>query len=146
MDLVYIPKEDVGKVWMIVRPLIQDALAYSGNHHNVGHYFDLCKSGKVQLWLIWDKDKNTINERLNGVVITQIIQRSVTRVLHTPIVTGKNRQKWQHLIEKLENFAKDQGCDVVELVARPGWQKIMDKYNYKKTHVFLEKRIEKEKE
>ena len=34
----------------------------------------------------------------------------------------------------------------MELVARPGWQKILDKYKYKKTHVVLEKNLKKEKD
>ena len=100
--------------------------------------------GKLQLWFLWDDKKNTIQEKMNGVVVSEIINRSIKKVFHLPIVTGKNRQRWQHLIEKLENFAKDQGCDCMELIARPGWQKILDKHNYFKTHVVLEKNLKEE--
>ena len=31
----------------------------------------------------------------------------------------------------------------MELYARPGWQKILQNYNYKRTHVVLEKTITK---
>ena len=30
---------------------------------------------------------------------------------------------------------------MMELIARPGWQKIMEQFDYKKTHVVLEKQI-----
>jgi len=145
MDIVYIPPKNISKVWILAKPYIDDALAYSNSHHHSDHFFELMTKGKLQLWILWDDTKNTTQEKMNGVVISEIIQRSIKKVFHLPIVTGKNRQRWQHLIEKLEDFAKDQGCDLMELIARPGWQKILDKYNYKKTHVILEKEL-KEKD
>ena len=145
MDIVYIPLKDIDKVWVLAKPYIDDALAYSNGHHHSEHFKDLLKKGKLQLWLLWDNDKNTIKEKMTGVVVSEIVIRSIKKVFHLPIVTGKNRQKWQHLIEKLEEFAKDQGCDCMELVARPGWQKILDKHKYFKTHVVLEKNLKEEK-
>ena len=144
MDVVRIPKEEIDKVWILVREYIRNALIYSGSHHHADHYKDLLKNGKLQLWIIWDQDKTTIDEQFNGLVLSQIIQRSIKKVLHLPMVTGKNRQQWQNLIVKIENFAIDQGCDCMELIARPGWQKILDKYNYYRTHVVLEKNLKKE--
>ena len=34
----------------------------------------------------------------------------------------------------------------MELFARPGWKKIMEQFDYKKTHVVLEKQIINKKE
>ena len=129
MDIVYIPVKDIDKVWVLAKPYIDDALAYSNSHHHSEHFKDLIKKGKLQLWFLWDDKKSTVKEKMNGVVVC----------------TGKNRQRWQHLIEKIEEFAKGEGCDCMELIARPGWQKILDKHNYKKTHVILEKEL-KEKD
>lgn len=144
MDIVHIPIKEIDNTWVLAKPYIDDALAYSNSHHHSEHFKDLLKKGKLQLWFLWDNSKNTIQEKMNGVVVSEIIIRSIKKVFHLPIVTGKNRQKWQHLIEKLENFAKDQGCDCMELIARPGWQKILDKHNYFKTHVVLEKNLKEE--
>ena len=144
MDIVYIPKEEINKVWVLAKPYVDDALVYSNSHHHSDHFKNLMVQGKLQLWLLWDDKKNTIQEKMNGVVVSEIINRSIKKVFHLPIVTGKNRQRWQHLIEKLENFAKDQGCDCMELIARPGWQKILNKHNYFKTHVVLEKNLKEE--
>jgi hypothetical protein len=144
MDVVRIPKEEINKVWILVREYIRNALIYSGSHHHADHYKDLIKDGKLQLWIIWDEKKNTVEEQFNGLVLSQIIQRSIKKVLHLPMVTGKNRQQWQDLIVNIENFAIDQGCDCMELIARPGWQKILDKHKYYRTHVVLEKNLKKE--
>jgi len=145
MDIIYIPPKDIDRTWVLAKPYIDDALIYSNSHHHSDHFKDLIKKGKLQLWFLWDENKSTVQEKMNGVVVSEIIQRSLKKVFHLPIVTGKNRQQWQHLIEKLEDFAKKQECDLMELIARPGWQKILDKYNYKKTHVILEKEL-KEKD
>lgn len=144
MDLVRIPKEKIDEVWILVREYIRNALIYSGSHHHADHYKDLLKDGKLQLWIIWDEKKPNVTEQFNGLVLSQIIQRSIKKVLHLPMVTGKNRQQWQDLIVKIENFAIDQGCDCIELIARPGWQKILDKHKYYRTHVVLEKNLKKE--
>lgn len=144
MDIIQIPQKNIDEVWSLVVQAINEALIYSGDHHHSDHYKELLKQGKLQLWILWDDNKNTIQEKYNGLVITQLIIRSKKKVCHMPMVTGKNRQKWQHLIEKIENFAKDQGCDCMELIARPGWQKILDKHKYFRTHVVLEKNLKEE--
>tara|TARA_R100001230_G_C5501600_1_gene45413 strand:- start:347 stop:523 length:177 start_codon:yes stop_codon:yes gene_type:complete len=56
---------------------------------------------------------------------------------------GRHRDKWQHLIKHVEEFAWHNNCDLLELVARPGWKKILKQYGYKESHVLLEKKKEK---
>lgn len=145
MELVYIPTKDIDKTWVLAKPYIDDALAYSGYHTDSDFVYERLKKNTFQLWILWDNDKNTIKEKMNGVVVSEIIKRKLKKVCHLFIVTGKNRQRWQHLIAKIEDFAKDQECDLMELIARPGWQKILDKFNYSKTHVVLEKSLKEEK-
>ena len=45
---------------------------------------------------------------------------------------------------KIEDFAKEEGCKMMELIARPGWQKVLNIFDYKRTHVVLEKKIKQE--
>ena len=59
------------------------------------------------------------------------------------IVTGRQRQQWQHLISVLEDFALENNCTNMELFARLGWKRIMEQFDYKQTHVVLEKTITK---
>ena len=58
-------------------------------------------------------------------------------------MTGRHRDKWQHLIKHVEEFAWKNNCDLLELVARPGWKKVLKQYGYKESHVLLEKKKEK---
>ena len=146
MKLVNIPSSNLDDVWSLVKKDISEALSYSGNQTDAQFVFESIKENKMQLWVVWDKDKPTTLEKYYGVVVTEIVQRKLKRSCQIFIMTGKHRQKWQHLISVLEDFAEEQECQQMELFARPGWQKILQNYNYKRTHVVLEKPIIKTKE
>jgi hypothetical protein len=90
------------------------------------------------------KTKRKAIDKYFGVVVTEIIKRKFGKVCHIYIMTGKQRTKWQHLITKVEDFAKQEDCKMMELIARPGWQRVLDDYGYKRTHVVLEKQIKQE--
>ena len=143
MQLINIPIKKVDEVWSLVKKNIQQALSYSGNHTDADYVYQTIKDGKFQLWVVWDESKKTVKEQYNGVVVTEIVQRKLKRSCHIFIVTGKNRQQWQHLISVLEDFALENECNNMELISRNGWEKIMNKFDYKKTHVVLEKTLTK---
>ena len=146
MKLVNIPSSNLDDVWSLVKKDISEALSYSGNHTDAQFVYESIKENKMQLWVVWDKDKPTTLEKYYGVVVTEVVQRKLKRSCQIFIMTGKHRQKWQHLISVLEDFAEEQECQQMELFARPGWQKILQNYNYKRTHVVLEKQITNKKD
>ena len=146
MELVPIPIQELEKVWGIVEKDIKSALAYSSQLTDSDFVFDTLKEGKFQLWVLWDKKQSKAVDKYFGVVVTEIIKRKFGKVCHIYIMTGKQRTKWQHLITKVEDFAKQKDCKMMELIARPGWQRVLDDYGYKRTHVVLEKQIKQENE
>ena len=146
MNLVRIPTSNADEVWNLVKKDIVEALSFSGNQTDADFVYESIKSEKMQLWVLWDKEQPTPTEKYYGVVVTEIIQRKLRRSCNIFIVTGRHRQKWQHLISELENFAIKNECNCMELFARPGWEKIMKNKNYKRTHVVLEKQLKKENE
>ena len=143
MNLVHIPSSNLDDVWSLVKKDISEALSYSGNHTDADFVYDSVREDKMQLWVVWDKDKSTTLEKYYGVVVTEIVKRKLIQSCNIFIVTGRNRQKWQHLISVLEDFALENNCTNMELFARKGWEKIMEQFDYKKTHVVLEKTITK---
>ena len=143
MKLVNIPSSNLDDVWSLVKKDISEALSYSGNHTDAQFVYDALKKDKMQLWVVWDKDKPTTLEKYYGVVVTEIVKRKLIQSCNIFIVTGKHRQKWQHLISVLEDFAIENNCTNMELIARKGWKRIMEQFDYKQTHVVLEKTITK---
>ena len=146
MKLVNIPSSNLDDVWSLVKKDISEALSYSGDHTDSQFVYDCVKEKKMQLWVVWDKDKPTTLEKYYGVVVTEIVKRKLIQSCNIFIVTGRHRQQWQHLINVLEDFAIENNCTNMELIARKGWQRIMEQFDYKQTHVVLEKPIIKTKE
>jgi hypothetical protein len=146
MKLVNIPSSNLDDVWSLVKKDISEALSYSGNHTDAQFVYDTIKQSKMQLWVVWDKDKETTIDKYYGVVVTEIIKRKLIQSCNIFIVTGRHRQKWQHLISVLEDFAIENDCTNMELIARKGWQRIMEQFDYKQTHVVLEKQITNKKD
>ena len=143
MNLVRIPTEELEKVWSLVEKDIRQALAYSSQLTDSNFVFEIAKQNKFQIWVLWDKEQKEQNKYF-GVVVTEIIKRKLGKVCHIYIMTGRQRHKWQYLIKDIEEFAKNEGCLMMELIARPGWQKVLNNFGYKRTHVVLEKKIKKE--
>jgi hypothetical protein len=143
MDLVRIPTKELDKVWSLIEKDIKNALAYSSQLTDSQFIYELSKQSKYQIWVLWDKNQDN-NNKYFGVVVTEIIKRKLGKVCHIYIMTGRQRHKWQYLIKDIEEFAKKEDCQMMELIARPGWQKVLNNFGYKKTHVVLEKKIKKE--
>lgn len=141
MKLVRIPTSNVDEVWSLVKQDIQNALTYSGDYTDSQFVLDCLKDNKMQLWIIWDKSKSKTLEKYYGVVVTEVIQRKLKKSCQIFIMTGRHRQKWTGLIQVLEDFALEQNCDLMELNARVGWQRVLQNYDYKRTHVVLEKQL-----
>jgi hypothetical protein len=142
IELVQIPKENIDIVWKQCKGMIADAMASSNNYANASHFKQWISENKMQLWFLWNKEAD-IDQRLYGIVVTEIIQRPLQRCLNIKIMTGKHREKWQHLIKHIENFAWQNNCDLLELVARPGWKRVLKPFGFKESHVLLEKHKEK---
>ena len=144
MELVRIPTEELDKIWGLIEKDIRKALLYSGQLSDSAFVLKTAKEGKFQIWLLWDKEQKTSLDRYFGVVITEIVEKPLGKVCHIYMMTGRQRHKWQYLIKDIEKFAKEEKCLIMELISRPGWQKILSQFGYKRTHVVLEKQIKQE--
>ena len=141
IQLINIPVKSLDPAWSIVRTDITNALNRSNGYALAEHIKKWIIEEKMQLWILWDSEAE--KEKYYGVVVTEIIQRPLQRCLNIKIMTGNHRDQWQHLIKHIEDFAWINNCDLLELVARPGWKKILKPFGYKETHVLLEKKKEK---
>ena len=139
IEQVLIPTNKVEQVWSFAVKDVADALARSNGYARAEHIKKEILDNKMQLWILWDSE----TKEYYGVCVTEIIQRPLQRCLNIKIMTGRHRDKWQHLIKHVEEFAWKNNCDLLELVARPGWKKILKQYGYKESHVLLEKKKEK---
>ena len=143
INLVGIPKENVEASWSRVEQSVTEALIRSGGYANSNHFKEWCIDSKCQLWILWDAEEPIAEKKYYGVVITEVIQRPLQKCFYIRIMTGHHREKWQHLVKHLEKFALDNNCDKMELIARPGWERVLRNFRYKKSHILLEKTLKK---
>ncbi len=142
IELINVPTKSVNEVWALVKTDIANALNRSNGYALADHIKKWITEEKMQLWILWDKEAAK-ESKYYGLVVTEIIQRPLQRCLNMRIMTGRHREKWQHLIKHIEDFAWLNNCDSLELIARPGWKKVLKPFGYTETHVLLQKKKEK---
>lgn len=128
-----IPAHVIDDVWDEVRPWIAAACKTARGKFDENDIRIGLLERDDQLW-IWR------SPTAYAIGITRITNYPKQRVCTIRIVTGRNRREWEkECIAAIERWAKAQGCDAMELQARPGWEKALPEYD--KTHVYLEKRL-----
>ena len=142
IELINVPTKSVNEVWALVKTDIANALNRSNGYALADHIKKWINEEKMQLWILWDKEAAK-ESKYYGLVVTEIIQRPLQRCLNMRIMTGRHREKLQHLIKHIEDFAWLNNCDSLELIARPGWKKVLKPFGYTETHVLLQKKKEK---
>jgi hypothetical protein len=124
---------EINAVWEDVRALIEDACATNRGKYDAEDIRRGLLAGEDQLW-IWK------SPTAFAVGITRLANYPKQRVCTIRIVTGSNAAEWQApAIDTIERWAKEKGCDAMELCARPGWERRLKGYD--KTHVYLEKQL-----
>ena len=142
IELINVPTKSVNEVWALVKTDIANSLNRSNGYALADHIKKWIIEEKMQLWILWDKEAAK-ESKYYGLVVTEILQRPLQRCLNMRIMTGRHREKWQHLIKHIEDFAWLNNCDSLELIARPGWKKVLKPFGYTETHVLLQKKKEK---
>jgi len=130
--LTFVKPHDVDKQAARALPHIQRALDRGGSYtiHNV---LDELRSGAAQLWLIERGDKVT------AICITVLNQHPQSKSCLIWLCGGDGVKTWLHLLTHIEDWAKAEGCDLITLRGRAGWERIMP--DYEKTKVILEKKL-----
>jgi len=72
----------------------------------------------MQLFVVMDGD-------IKAAFVTQFSQFPSKKVLTVMFLGGRSMEEWLHLIAELEQWAKDEGCDSIEVHGRRGWEKVL---------------------
>ena len=126
--------EQLDAIWPHVEPLLQGIYERDGRT-SVNDFRAGFESGVSQLWVTTDADDQTVA----GILVTSLIQHADFLACRLTHCTGAQRKQWLHLLEYIEDWARDKGCKRMEAFARPGWARDLE--TYRKTHVILEKAL-----
>lgn len=128
-----IQRHEVEVVWPEVRPWIEQACETARGKFDADDILAGLLSGDDQLW-IWK------TPTAFAVGITHLSNYPKQRVCNLRIVTGSNMDEWAlSCVETIERWAIANGCSAMEFQARPGWERVLSRRGYDKTHVYLER-------
>ena len=101
-------------------PMIQRALAKGQGERDFNDYASLMISGEAHLWLVEE------DEEVVGVALTKFNQYPQYKSLHIAALTGDRWFEWGPMAhERLEEFAKETGCEKIEVWGRKGWERAL---------------------
>jgi len=133
MELFFLHPTHIPQLWDEIEPFITECLekATDGEWHQDDIYKDLLEQ-RMLGWVVMD-DKETIK----CVVVTQIIQYPRKRTCQIFLCCGKDAKLWYDHIDSIKKYAKQQECQVLEIIGRPGWEKVLNDQGFKKTDIRL---------
>jgi len=129
VSLRTVDKKNINLVWPDVNGFILKALKYSDGKYNLSDIKEGIESGRMQLFIAVDNFPI-------AAAVTEITDFPQKRVLSITLVGGERMEEWLHLMNQLEAWAKDAGCEQIELFGRPGWEKVL---GWDKTYTALKK-------
>ena len=119
MDAMWVAKPDVKKVWAQVEPMLLGALKKNIPLWNTQDILDGVMKDEMQLWIAYDDD----DQKLLGAVITQIMIYPRGKLVNVFLLGGNNIKMWKDkMAEKIERFAREEGCLYLQAIGRKGWQ------------------------
>lgn len=132
--LVQVPVEAFEKLSGRLLPLLDDVARRSNGRWTVRAMLREFYDGRWQFWVVWD---GSLQMLLGTELYTEL---SGKRFLGIRFATGEGAKRHVHLIDRLEDYARDQGCHAVDGWMRKGWAKHLPEYRL--SHVLLERELD----
>jgi hypothetical protein len=132
-----IQSEDIDAVWPDVVGLIEEAVKTARGKYSLQDLREELETKACQLW-IW-KDETS-----KAVIVTQIHSYKRNKCCWIRVATGSGngddfKRVGKIIVGQIEDWAREHGCDAMELLVRPGWARVLK--DYEMTHLFLERSL-----
>lgn len=130
--MVCVDPAQIRAIWPHAAHLIRSAVLRTGLS-DFQEIEDSILDGDALLWLAWNGKQieaaaSTILQKANGNLSCVIVACG-----------GNDMGRWVGLIEKIEKYAKDEGCISTRIVGRRGWLRALE--GYRAEYAIMEKRI-----
>lgn len=135
--LLIVSPEALPQIWgrFGVGQMFRDHEDIAGGHWTTDFLYSEIERGAQQLWVIAGQD-----ETIKAALVTDISPyRNGFKTCMVTVIVGKEPRSWIALRGELEQWAKEQGCEKIEMIGRVGWKRIIP--DWKPTHIFFEKAL-----
>lgn len=133
-QITAISPENIDTFWVLVKGYLEGA-AKRSNHVTAPDIYADLKHERSYLWVVHE------GTRVDAAVVAQLELTKRGKECVVSSMGGKDMDKWAHLIEPIEAWAKTEGCTFMRHEGRPGLLKMMKPFGYRLTHITIEKAI-----
>lgn len=130
--LVSVDPARVHEIWPLVRPLLENACRRTALNGFADFEADIV-AGRSLLWIAWN------GSAIEAAAATVITDTDLGKVCVITLCAGRGMQRWLRLIDRIEAYAKDEGCTRMRIFGRKGWLRVLDGFEAK--HVVMDKAI-----
>ena len=116
-----IPPARVRELWPLTEPMLRAAIA-RGRISDFAGVQRRVFEGAALLWIVWD------GKQIKAAAVTEL--QAVGRETICTIVAcgGRHARTWIGLIDRLEAYAKAEGCRAMRFYGRNGWLRMLPDY------------------
>lgn len=133
MEVTVVLPEHYDAVWPLISDYMKGAADYTYGRFTVDDIKNGLHTSPQQLWIAYE------GEQVYGAVVTEIVTYPQIKALVMHFTGGKDLPKWKaQMLELLQSFGKDNGCDIIESYGRAGWAKVFKDDGFVSRFMFYE--------
>ena len=136
MYLSGIPAEEVEMNWEECLPFIELGNNKSQEEYSLEDIKKSCIAEDMQIWVVFNDERE-----IHAVVTTQIQVYPNKKAGRIVTLGGRGFDDWVDLIETIEEWAKEMGCNSVEMFCRKGFIKKLGSRGYGEIYTVLGKEL-----
>lgn len=132
-----LPPDVIPRLWPVVSWRLEKG-SVTGRASGRWSEESIYKNFATQKWQLWCAMEG---KECLAIVATELnVHPTGMKSALIVMATGDARDKWERIgMEKIEQWAREEGCSLLEMWARPGWHKVFPEWRM--THIMLEKRL-----
>jgi hypothetical protein len=134
LELVCVDPARVLEIWPHVRPHLERACRATCLNAFADFEADIL-AGCGLVWVAWN------GSAIVAEAATALTNSDCGKVCVITLCAGHEMQRWLKLIERIEAYAKDEGCVRVRIFGRKGWLRVLDGFEAK--HMVMDKQLTK---
>lgn len=118
MHISPIPRQMAIDEWPVLEYWLRPAIRHASGRYDLDDLFSMIQDDEAQVWVAVDGAK------INGVLVTQIIDYPKKSTLFIVCMAGKNFHLWDNVVhDYLIPFAIQNECQAIEFFGRKGWER-----------------------
>ena len=141
MKAAGIPAADIMEYIEQLEPIMADVCTRSYGKFTPASLLKMVAEDLHQWWVVASEGE------LIAFVVTEVLTYPTGLKAGNVLIVAagdpqnSKRREWFHLVGVLEEWARKEGCQHMQTLCRPGWEKALRAHGFKKTHLQMEKAL-----